>query len=572
MIIGIDLGTTNSVVAAMTSGGPEIIPNALGHNLTPSIVAFEPSGTVLVGAAAREYQVTAPERCASLFKRQMGTDWKFSLEGESYSPEQLSALVLKSLKEDAEAHLQTTVEQAVITVPAYFNEHQRKATIQAGELAGLKVGRIINEPTAAAIAYGMHEDGDEKTVAVFDLGGGTFDISIVEMFEGAVEVRASAGESFLGGEDFTRTMASLVLQSQSIMFEHAELQSPERVSRLLQLCEQAKKKLSKEDSTTVRIPEANGEITEQSPSVSITRQQFEEWTSAILSRVEAPIKRCLGDARLRRDEIDEVILVGGATRMPTITQRVGEFFQQPPHSRINPDEVVALGAAVQGGLMSDDESLEDMVVTDVAPFTLGIEVNKRIGNTDRAGYFNPIISRNTTIPISRVERFSTIRANQAEILVKVYQGESRRVEDNLMLGELAVRGIPRGPSGQPIDIRFSYDLNGVLEVEAIIVATQQKSSVVIAKHSRGLSEEQIARAVEQMQSLKTHPRDEADNRFLLKRAERIYRELNQFERDRLSELVDGFEAAIEMQEPQAIDEFREVLESFLDQFDDDYDL
>lgn len=569
MIIGIDLGTTHSVVATMTPDGPKIIPNALGHSLTPSVVAFEPGGTVLVGAAAREYQVTAPERCASLFKRHMGSDYAFTLEGESYSPEQLSAIVLKSLKEDAQAFLQTEVEEAVITVPAYFNEHQRKATIQAGELAGLKVNRIINEPTAAAIAYGLHEDGEEKIVAVFDLGGGTFDISIVDMFEGAVEVRASAGESFLGGEDFTRTMAARVLQSQSIMFEHAELESPARVSRLLQFCEQAKKKLSQEASATIRLPEKDGDIADESPTIEISRTQFEEWTDSILNRVEPPIRRCLGDARIRREDINEVILVGGATRMPNITQRVGEFFQQPPHSRINPDEVVALGAAVQAGLMGEDESLEDMVVTDVAPFTLGVEVAKRIGNNDRAGYFNPIISRNTTIPISRVERFSTMRANQNEILIKVYQGESRRVEDNMLLGELAVRGIPRGPSGQPIDIRFSYDLNGVLEVEAIIVATQQKTRLVIAKHARGMSETQIAQAVEKMQSMKTHPREEAGNRFLLKRAERIYRELNQFEREHLNELVDQFEAAIEMQEPQAIDQQRQILEAFLEQFDDE---
>jgi len=571
MIIGIDLGTTNSAAAYMSDDGPRLIPNALGQVLTPSVVGFEESGQLLVGHAAKEYQVLQPERCASLFKRQMGSDWTFDVDGKKLRPEQLSSLILRSLKEDAEAHLSQPVERAVITVPAYFNDVQRKATIRAGGMAGLEVERIINEPTAAAIAYGLHESGEEKIVVVFDLGGGTFDVSVVELFEGAIEVRASSGESFLGGEDFTRTFAARVMETRGLVFERAELETPALVSRAIQQSERAKCRLTHDDEVQVRIPDGRGQITEDSPTVRVTREQFQQWTEHILARIELPTRRGLGDARVRRGDVDEVILVGGATRMPAVKNRVGHIFQLPPHSRINPDEVVALGAAVQAGLIARDASLEEMVVTDVAPFTLGVEVTKQMGIELRGGYFSPIINRNTTIPVSRVDRLSTLHANQTEVCIRVYQGESRRVKDNLLLGEFTVRDIPRGPAGQEVDIRFTYDLNGVLEAEATIVETQKKTSIVITKHARGMTDGQIARALSEMQQLKTHPREETANRFLLKRAERLYKELPLTEREMLADMLDGFEAAMDMQEDDAVDRFRCELEMFLSRFEDDFE-
>jgi len=571
MIIGIDLGTTNSAAAFMSDDGPRLIPNALGHTLTPSVVGFEESGQLLVGHAAKEYQVVQPERCASLFKRQMGSDWTLDVDGKKLRPEQLSSLVLRSLKEDAESHLGQSVERAVITVPAYFNDAQRKATIRAGGMAGLEVERIINEPTAAAIAYGLHESGEEKIVVVFDLGGGTFDVSVVELFEGAIEVRASSGESFLGGEDFTRALAARGLETRGLVFERAELETPALVSRAIQQSERAKCRLTREDEVEIRIPDGQGEITEHSPMVRVTREQFQQWTEHILARIELPIRRGLGDARVRRGDVDEVILVGGATRMPAVKNRVGQIFQQPPHSRINPDEVVALGAAVQAGLIAREASLDDMVVTDVAPFTLGVEVTKQMGMELREGYFNPIINRNTTIPVSRVDRLSTLHANQTEVRIRVYQGESRKVKDNLLLGEFTVRGIPRGPAGQEVDVRFTYDLNGVLEAEATIVETQKKTNIVITEHARGMTDGQIARALNEMQQLKTHPREETANRFLLKRAERLYRELPLLEREMLADMLDGFETALDLQEDDAIDRFRSELEMFLSRFEDDFE-
>jgi molecular chaperone HscC len=563
-IIGIDLGTTNSLAAYMTDEGPRIIPNALGQPLTPSVVGIDEQGKLLVGSAAKELQVLHPGRCASLFKRYMGTDWTATLAGRKFNPEELSSLVLRSLKEDAEAFFGHPVERAVITVPAYFNDQQRKSTLHAGRIAGFKVERIINEPTAAALAYGFHEAEEEKVLLIFDLGGGTFDVSLVELFEGTLEVRASSGESFLGGEDFTRTLAARVLERQGLQFERTEAESPQLVARVIHQCETAKCRLTSGETATVRIPNRAGEFGDESPQVTVERGQFEKWTHHILSRVELPVRRVLGDAGLKRPDVHEVILVGGATRMPAIVDLVTQMFGKSPHCRLSPDEVVALGASVQAGLIVNDKSVEDLVVTDVCPFTLGIGISRRFGLDHRDGYYLPIIDRNTTIPISRVNRVSTIEPNQTEMVVKIYQGESRRVDGNLYLGEFRVTGIPRGPAGQEVDVRFTYDLNGMLEVEATIVETNKAFSHLVTRYARGLSGEQIVRAVEDMKKLKTHPREESANRFLMQRAERVYQELSLDARNRLSELLDGFEAAMDLGDKQAIERFHTALKEFLD--------
>jgi molecular chaperone HscC len=567
-IIGIDLGTTNSAVAWLADDGPKLIPNALGTTLTPSVVGIDPDGQLVVGAAAKELQVLHPDRCTALFKRHMGTEWTAELPDRSFTPEELSSLVLAALKADAEAFFKGSVTRAVITVPAYFNDRQRKATIAAGRIAGLDVERIFNEPTSAALAYGFHEAGENKTLMIFDLGGGTFDVSIVELFEGTIEVRASAGESFLGGEDFTRAMAGKILQSQGATFERAELASPRLVSRLIQQCEVAKCKLSRAESAPVRVPDKTGKFADDVAGVPVTREQFEAWTQHILNRIELPIRRVLGDAKLTRDKIDEVILVGGATRMPQVVKRVTDLMGKPPQQRLNPDEVVALGAAVQAGLFAQAKSVDDLVVTDVAPFTLGVEVAKEFGPERRAGYFLPVIERNTTIPVSRCQRVGTVEPNQTGIKVRIYQGESRRVEDNLFLGEFEVTGIPRGPAGQEIDIRFTYDLNGVLEVEATVVETKRAMSHIVTRYAKGLTPEQVQSAVREMAKLKTHPREEQVNRFLLRRAERVYQELALSAREQLGRLLDGFEAALALQDAETISRHREALEEFLDLHED----
>jgi molecular chaperone HscC len=419
-IVGIDLGTTNSGVAYMAPEGPRLIPNALGAALTPSVVGIDRGDRLLVGAEAKELRVTEPERTASLFKRRMGSDWSVELGGRRFSAEELSSLVLKSLKADAEAFFGQPVDRAVVTVPAYFNERQRKATLAAGKIAGLSVERILNEPTAAAIAYGFHESGQQKTLLILDLGGGTFDVSVVDLFEGTLEVRASSGESILGGEDFTRALAARVLERSGVRFERAEAEAPLQVARLIQQAESAKLRLSREPEVRVRVPDRNGEFPDGCAEAVVTRAQFEEWISHILGRVELPVRRVLGDAKLKPGDVDEVVLVGGATRTPLVVERVTKLLGKAPVRRLNPDEVVAMGAAVQAGLIAREQGLDDLVVTDVSPFTLGVEVCKKFGLEHREGYFLPLISRNTTIPVSRSQRLSTLTANQAELELHVY--------------------------------------------------------------------------------------------------------------------------------------------------------
>ncbi len=567
-IIGIDLGTTNSLVAYLSDAGPLIIPNALGERLTPSIVGIDDDGTLLVGAAARELQVVKPNQCAALFKRHMGSDWNAELGRRKFSAEELSGLVLRALKRDAEDYFKEPVTEAVITVPAYFNNRQRQATIRAGELAELHVERILNEPTAASLAYGFHGLEDEKTLLVFDLGGGTFDVSVVEMFDGVLEVRASSGECFLGGEDFTRALAARLLESRKIIYERAELERPLMVSRLIRQCELAKRDLTTSETTMVRLPADDGSLPADAPKIAVSREHLDTWTRHYLARMELPLRRVLGDARLTWRDVDEIILVGGATRMPSVVRMVEQISGRPPRCGYNPDEVVALGAAVQAGLQDQAQAVEDLVVTDVAPFTLGVETVRRLGSQHRDGYFTPIIFRNTTIPVSRVERVHTVEANQRIVRVKIYQGEARRVEENVALGEFEVRGLPAAPAGQEsVDIRFTYDLNGVLEVEATIVSTGAQFTHVVTRHASKLSPKQLSAAIKELQKLKTDPRDLEINRFLLRRAERLYEELPIDDRTQLGSLLDGFEAALAMADLEAIERHRNALSEFLEAFD-----
>ncbi len=565
MIVGIDLGTTNSLVGYWTADGPQLISNSLGGVLTPSVVGIDADGHWVVGQTAREWMMTHPDRCAAAFKRRMGSDWKITLGPHQVGAIELSSIVLRSLKADAEAHLGEPITDAVITVPAYFHEPQRQATIQAGKLAGLNVRRILNEPTAAAIAYGIHDAHEDRVLLVYDLGGGTFDVSIVDRLDGVLEIRSSAGEIFLGGEDFTTTIVAKVLESRGKMFERVEMEAPLMVARLRHECELAKRSLSRGESATVRIPDHQGQVLPDAPTLVVRPEDFATWTENLLTRTEIPLRRALGDARLSRDQIDEVLLVGGATRMATVRKRVTDLFGKPPQCRINPDEVVAIGAAVQAGLIMNDQALSDVVVTDVSPFTLGIETTKELAGQAKPGYFDPIINRNTTIPVSRVRRYSTVSPNQTEVFIRVFQGENRRVEDNVLLGEFHVTGIPRGPSGQEIDCRFTYDLNGILEVEVSVVSTGKKCTHVVTRFAGHLSEKQVTQALSQMQALKIHPREDAANRHVLVWAERVFREIALQERDRLDQLLTGFEHALEEQDQALIASYREALEEFLNE-------
>ena len=519
---------------------------------------------VIVGLAARERLVTHPDRTAAAFKRYMGTDRETRLGKKKFRAEELSAMVLRSLKADAEAALGETVTEAVISVPAYFNDTQRKATKIAGELAGLKVQRLINEPTAAALAYGLEKRDTECKFLVFDLGGGTFDVSVLEFFEGIAEVRASAGDNFLGGEDFVGLLADAFLKQAGPAAGIAEDDVPEALENIVRSqAESLKRTLSGKDSGEMRVVWEGREIV-----CGVDRQEFESLSQPLLDRLRAPLERALRDARIRPADLDELIMVGGATRMPMIRQLVARMFERLPAGHIDPDEVVAMGAAVQAGLKARDKALNEVVLTDVCPYSLGIEVVESFGRKkDWDGYFLPVIERNTTIPASRMERVCTVQNYQTDLRVQVYQGENRRVDDNVFLGTVAVE-MPVGPAGsETVDVRFTYDINGLLEVQTTVNSTGETKRVVIEQNAGVLSRQEIEKRLRLLDKLKIHPRDESENHAILARAERLYEERLGDVRAVIGEQIGIFEAVLDGQRPDEIEAVRTRLKELLDKIE-----
>jgi molecular chaperone HscC len=543
-IIGIDLGTTNSLCAVFRDGKPQLIRNAHGSYLTPSVVGILPDGRVLVGESAKELRVTQPESCASRFKRFMGTPQTIRLGNQTFTAPQLSSLVLKALKADAEKELAVSITDAVITVPAYFNDLQRRATKLAGELAGLKVRRIINEPTAAALTYGFHDRDAQKHLLVVDLGGGTFDVTLMEIFEGTLEIVSTAGESMLGGEDFTDRLVAAVLHDKGLNFEVTEMREPLRVARLRQICETAKIAIANVSSVDIACPGPDGIVIADAFVFKLDRDRFTKLIQPLLNRLMDPIHRVLRDAQWNPKEVDEIIFVGGATRMPCMHQFISEKLGAAPLLKHNPDEVVALGAAVQAALLSEDKAVDDMVMTDVCPHTLGVEVVKQFGSQVNAGFFQPIIHRNTTIPVSKESSFSTVEANQYKVKLAVYQGEGRKVKDNLSLGELVVDGLPPGPAGIELVVRFTYDTSGILEVEAFVPSTGKKYRTVLTSPNHDLTQAEIDAAVKKMQTIKFYPRDEIENQRLLRYCERLVGEVSPMQREQLESAIDNWERAM----------------------------
>jgi molecular chaperone HscC len=560
-IVGIDLGTTNSLVAVFRDGAPRLIPNAHGETLTPSVVGADDNGEILVGKAAAERLITHPDRTAATFKRLMGTNRETRLGKLRFRPEELSALVLKSLKADAEAHLGEAVVEAVISVPAYFSDAQRKATKAAGELAGFKVERLINEPTAAAIAYGLHLRAVESKFLVFDLGGGTFDVSVLELFEGVMEVHATAGDNFLGGEDWVEALMAEFLRIAGIGRDALALV---QASRLRSQAEEAKKKLSIAADAEIRLT-----VRDKAHVWRVERGAFERLAEPLLQRLRAPVERALRDAELRAADLDAVVLVGGATRMPMVRSLAARMFGQFPTAQINPDEVVALGAAVQAALKSRDAALNDVVMTDVCPYTLGVEIAVPGAKAHEfvSGRFLPIIERNCTVPVSRVDTLSTIQDNQKEVQLDIYQGESRLVRNNIKLGSMTVKLPPRPKGEECVDVRFTYDVNGILEVETRVISTGEVRRIVIEGNPGVLSPAEIEARVKALQKLKIHPRDQAENRALLARAERVYQEALGSTREEVARETDRFEATLGRQDEKAAAEARERLSSFLDRIE-----
>ncbi|HEX2761148.1 MAG TPA: molecular chaperone HscC [Rhizomicrobium sp.] len=563
MIVGIDLGTTNSLVGVWRDGAPLLIPNALGKLLTPSVVA-EDNGAILVGQGARERLVSHPKFAAANFKRYMGTDRQIPLGARSYRPEELSAMVLRSLKADAEAFLGVSVTEALITVPAYFNDAQRKATKAAGQLAGLKVEQLLTEPTAAALAYGFANGDEESTVMVVDLGGGTLDVSLLHSFEGIMEVKATAGDIWLGGEDFTAAIAqTFIAEAGGIQGLPGATSHPSLHASIHRQAEIAKRTLSDAESATIDVNVAGEAV-----HWELTRERFEQLCEPLLARVRQPLERALRDARIAPDQISRVIFAGGAARMPMMRRMITRLFRQLPVQHISPDEVVARGATVRVGLMQGGQGLEEHVMTDVAPFTLGIEISSQGQNgAITNGLFLPIIERNTIIPASRAHTVSTMLDNQTEVLVPIYQGESRLVKDNARLGELRC-WVPRGPAGkEPIEVRFSYDASGLLDVDVTVLSTGRRQNLVIEGNPGVLSKLAVQQRLTELARLKVHPRDQAENKAVMARAERVFEETLGDARLAVGRAMEQFTGVLERQDPAQIAEARAQMTAFLDQVD-----
>jgi len=480
--VGIDLGTTNSVVSVLEAGDPIVIPNAEGSRTTPSVVAFAKNGEVLVGEVAKRQAITNPDRTIRSVKRHVGTNWTIDIDGKAYTSQEISARTLMKLKRDAEAYLGDTVTQAVITVPAYFDDAQRTATKEAGQIAGLEVLRIINEPTAAALAYGLEKENQEQTILVFDLGGGTFDVSVLEIADGVFEVKSTHGDTSLGGDDWDQKVIDWLVEG--FKGDHGVDLSKDNmaVQRLKEAGEKAKIELSQVQSTQINLPFITA--TDAGPlhlDVNLTRAKFQELTADLLQRTRKPFEQAISDAGLTKGQIDHVVLVGGSTRMPAVTDLVKEMTGSEPNKSVNPDEVVAIGAAVQAGVLKGE--VKDILLLDVTPLSLGIET--------KGGVMHKLIERNTTIPTKRTETYTTADDMQSQVEIHVLQGERDMAQFNKTLGKFKLVDLPPAPRGVPqIEVTFDIDANGIVHVSAKDKGTGKEQSMTITGQS-SLSKDQI---------------------------------------------------------------------------------
>ena len=559
-MIGIDLGTTHSLIAYWDEkdDNAKIIPNVLNDDITPSVVSILSNGEFVIGNAAKNRLLTDPKNSAATFKRKIANQVKYNLGKHHLTAVELSSMVLQQLKNDAEAHLGFEVTEAVISVPAYFNDVQRKSTIVAAKMAGLKVERLVNEPTAAAIAYGLHERIEESNFLVVDLGGGTLDVSLLEIFDGVIEVHACAGDNFLGGEDFTTAIIDDFCKKHTL---DQNVLTHEQRAVIYQKLNSVKESLTTEHQIEVQI-----NINDNILDYELTRDEFDTLVEPLLKRISGPIERVIRDSKLSVSEIEDVVLVGGATRMPCIRRLIGKLLRRFPSAHIDPDKVVALGAATQAALLNRASALEDIILTDICPYTLGVEVSVERGRDQfESGHFLPIIERNSTIPKSKVERLNTMMDDQTAIRCKIFQGESRLTRNNVHLGVIEIE-VPKAKAGESeIDVRFTYTADGILEVIVDVVGTDKSERVVIDNASSQLNQQEIDNRLKQLEQIKIHPRDDYPNTHIMSQLDKLYEQSLGEQRQYIAHLTQQFEQVLASQDHQYVAKQRKELAEIVEQ-------
>lgn len=558
-IVGIDLGTTNSLAAIYDSDKTNIIPNRFGEHLTPSVVSILDSGDVAVGKSARERLIVAPRDTFSAFKRDMGTAKVFETGGQSFTPTELSAIVLRNVSEYAEQTLGGGIDKVVISVPAYFTDLQRKATMEAAKIAGLNTIGIVNEPTAAALAYHLHESDRERLIGVVDLGGGTFDVSILDIYESVIEVKAVAGDNYLGGEDFDFAIAEFICAKYDMDIKALDLKD---VNRLKYISEQIKKAFDTEEKVTYQI-----QLTESELNIEMDKDEFEEACLPVIARLKEPVRKALQDADIDFMDIEEVVLVGGSTKMPIVKRQITRLFGKVPLSYLNPDEVVAQGAAVYAALRDKNVELADTVMTDVCPYTLGTETMERGADGEYHKRYDPIIERNMTVPVSKMQQYVAIEDLQKELRIKVYQGENPDPEENVFLGEI----VHEIESGSLVDsmttVRFTYDRNGILEVITTNIKKKEEKRAIML-NSNTLTEEQIEKCLAKIADLKTHPYKDEENLFMMSKAEKLYDILTGEDREKVNQSITYFRDALISQNQIRITKSKEMLNTLFEQYEE----